>query len=536
MERPNRRSFVAAVTSTLAALALLGACAGGDGPAPGIDRGGVQSAIASGRITGFGSVIVNGIRWSTTSAQIFIDDVAASEAELALGQVVRIEGTRTGDDGVATSIRAEYLIEGPIAVIDTAAGELIVLGQRVLVDERTVFSSNIVLDSLDGLRVGDFVKISGLIGTTGTLLATYVKLDDESEAKITGYVMNLDAGLLRFEINGTAVDYSAATVIDVPGGMPAEGMLVRVIGTYDSTALVFSASRIQARSLFDDDDDDDDFEIEVEGIVTRFATAQDFDVSGLPATTTAQTRFVHGTVNDLMLGERVELEGRLGQNGVLIAAEIEFRDRSSTGSGGGSTSGDDYQCPPSPVVGATIESNVNVVGVCVLDSVTVGGRVFVQPGSELTIVNSTIANDLQSLSAVSIDISGTTVGLNVDIKETSSWLRLVNVTTPHNIQLEKNQGQIHVENFGAGQDFQLKESIGDILVSGAAGQNAQLEKNQGGAFDVDVTVGQDAQVKENQFVNSASVLLTGGDQAQCLDNNFEAYAQLFESVDGCVPL
>jgi hypothetical protein len=73
-------------------------------------------------------------------------------------------------------------------------------------------------------------------------------------------------------------------------------------------------------------------------------------------------------------------------------------------------------------------------------------------------------------------------------------------------------------------------------VSGAAGQNAQLEKNQGGAFDVDVTVGQDAQVKENQFVNSASVRLTGGDQAQCLDNNFEAYAQLFESVDGCVPL
>lgn len=104
---------------------------------------------------------------------------------------------------------------------------------------------------------------------------------------------------------------------------------------------------------------------------------------------------------------------------------------------------------------------------------------------------------------------------------------------PDNIQLEKNLGQIRIERFSAGQDFELKESAADVFVSGEAGQNAQFLKNQGGSMIVDVTVVQDAQVKENAYAGSSDVQLTGGDQAQCLDNSFEAYATGFSSVDGC---
>ena len=65
---------------------------GGD-PAPppidGIDRGGA----AIGPIDGFGSVIVNGVRFDTDNAVIVVDGAAASLSDLEVGQVVVVVGT-----------------------------------------------------------------------------------------------------------------------------------------------------------------------------------------------------------------------------------------------------------------------------------------------------------------------------------------------------------------------------------------------------------------------------------------------------------
>ena len=136
---------------------------GGGEPIVGIDRGGVT--ISQGPINGFGSVIVNGVRYSTTGATITIDDRPGTESDLRAGQVVRVEGTvdATGTAGTARSISFNDDVEGPVQSIDPAAARLVVLGQTVQVGRATSFDDSISPRSLAGLAVGDRIEVSGLV-------------------------------------------------------------------------------------------------------------------------------------------------------------------------------------------------------------------------------------------------------------------------------------------------------------------------------------------------------------------------------------
>ncbi len=61
--------------------------------------------------------------------------------------------------------------------------------------------------------------------------------------------------------------------------------------------------------------------------MTRFVSVTDFDVDGFPVTTNAQTVFDDGTSAMLAVGVRVELDGVLDANGVLVATKVDFEDR-----------------------------------------------------------------------------------------------------------------------------------------------------------------------------------------------------------------
>jgi len=67
--------------------------------------------------------------------------------------------------------------------------------------------------------------------------------------------------------------------------------------------------------------------IEVEGFVTAFTSATVFRVNGQAVTTTAQTVFENGVLNDLDQNVRLEVEGQLATNGTLVAEKISFRRR-----------------------------------------------------------------------------------------------------------------------------------------------------------------------------------------------------------------
>jgi hypothetical protein len=310
------------------ALLLVAAC-GSEEQISGIDRGGAPTpaaVIASGPITAFGSVVVNGTRYDTSNAQFIIDDAAGSEVELRIGQVVRVRGSIDGDgNAVAEVVEFDAAIEGSVESVDLAAGRLVVLGQTVQVDDGTSFDRDFSPRSLEGISAGEVVEISGFLNADGVTFATRIDRDDDGgDSEVHGFVSNLDQAAGRFGINALTVDYTQAMLEGFPGGQPENGDFVEVEGAL-AEANVLLANRIERerRGLLDDDDDDD-FEADIEGFITRFVSPEDFDVDGQRVSTDAQTSFEDGTAADLALNVKVEVEGDLGTDGVLRADEVEF--------------------------------------------------------------------------------------------------------------------------------------------------------------------------------------------------------------------
>jgi len=310
----------------VAAAILLAAC-GGSG---GYDNGatpttnGSMPVVAIGAISAFGSVYVNGVRYDTSGAMVSIDDRPGIESQLQVGDVVRISGRLNGDrrGGTAASIDCNDAVEGPVQSVDLTTGTLVVLGQTVKVDATTSFDDNIQPASLVGVPVGAVVEVSGFRDADGVIRATRIERHDPGdEFEVTGVIANHDPAAKRFAISALIVDYVTAQLDDLPGGAPADGLLVEVKGWSLDANGVLLATRVEGERGGMNADDDD--EAEIEGVITRFVSATDFDVNMQPVMTSAATRFENGTSVDLALNVRVEVEGDIS-NGVLQAEKVKF--------------------------------------------------------------------------------------------------------------------------------------------------------------------------------------------------------------------
>jgi len=311
----------------LASTLVIVSCGGGGGEqVAGIDsRGGPPSAVgvvAKGSITGFGSVIVNGLTYDTNSATFTIDGSPGTQADLAVGDVVVITGTTTsGAAPIASTVTFDDAVEGPISEIDLAAETLTVLGQLVRVDGATSFDDSIIPRSLDGLSVNDVVEVSGFFLADGSISATRIEVKAAGgELELTGTVSNAGAG--SFDINGFVVDFSGAMLENFPNGAPENGQRVEAKGNGLGGAGELIATRVEYK---DGDFGDDGDEAEVEGFITAFSSAADFEVEGIRVTANAQTVYENGSSADLALNRKVEVEGSINASGVLIAENIEFR-------------------------------------------------------------------------------------------------------------------------------------------------------------------------------------------------------------------
>lgn len=338
-------SRFARASSVFAGLVLAACGGGGGGGASGGDSGGQSAGIdgtgigsgrtvvAAGTVTGFGSVFVNGVRFETSSANFVIDGDIGTEDDLDVGDVVVVRGTFDDDSeisGTASEIVFDDLVEGPIEAgsIDLVSGVFVVLGQTVVVSADTSFDDSIQLRSLEGLSDGDVIEVSGFRGSDGTIQATRIELKlAGQEFELTGIVVNLDAAAFTFDINGISVDYSGALIEDFAGGQVGEGDLVEV----KSSGLGGNDELIATRVEFKGDDvgGEDGDRVEIEGLITRFAGTDDFDVAGFPVTATAETVFEGGIAADLGLDLKVEVEGELDAFGVLVATDVEIRRNSA---------------------------------------------------------------------------------------------------------------------------------------------------------------------------------------------------------------
>ena len=249
----------------------------------------VAAGVTSqGPITRFGSIFLDGVEYSTSSAQIRVDGESATEAQLRVGHVVTIRGTvnEDGRTGTATEVNFAQHLRGPIGPIDVSSGTFIVLGQVVRVSDSTLFDDSIVPADINGLRFGDSVQVSGYTSATGKLMASRVEPASATDSfQVKGTVKSLDSADRTFRINALIVDYSAATV----SGTLADSSTVIVKGRSISAFGALVATRVDVSSGLTAAANDRG---QLEGFISTFTSSSDFVVEGQRVTTTANTELV----------------------------------------------------------------------------------------------------------------------------------------------------------------------------------------------------------------------------------------------------
>ncbi|MGH8261869.1 MAG: DUF5666 domain-containing protein [Steroidobacteraceae bacterium] len=279
-----------------------------------------------GTITAFGSVVINGTHFDITSATLTRNGATVTQNDLAVGQIARVHGRKNMHDsnGHADHVDVDDQVVGPIASIDMTAGSFVAIGQTVTVDSATSFKRD--LAGLSALAVGDVVEVSGLVAADGHIAATRIERENgTTNFQVIGTVADLDGTAHTFKINALTVDYSTAMLNDFTSGAPADGDVVEVKGSvFDGATTKLTATRLEPADDETRDADHGD-EVEREGLITRFVSATDFDVAGKPVTTNASTTFEGGTAADLALNVRVEAEGSLDANNVLVADKIKIK-------------------------------------------------------------------------------------------------------------------------------------------------------------------------------------------------------------------
>ena len=326
MKSYHLRDFISALFSVF----LLISCgSGGGGMTAGGGIGGT-GIISSGTISAFGSIVVNGTEFDTSNAAIIVngEEIGVGDEfvqeNLDIGRVVTVEGTGNLDDISAVAVRVIYNdnVRGPVESIhdiDATTKEIVVLGQIVIINVITKLKGT----EFDTLAQNDLVEVSGLVDDTGAIRATFLEKTGEFMPGIivgvTGFIVNLDIDLKTFEINDLTVNYSLIDSGDLPEGF-ADGLLVEVEGTLDATGGEMLATSIE---LGDEIGDGNSDQIEVLGFVTDIGSAFEFTVGNQVVQFDANTLFVDGKPEDILLGAKLEAEGSL-VDGILFADEIEF--------------------------------------------------------------------------------------------------------------------------------------------------------------------------------------------------------------------
>ena len=187
-------------------VALVGvAGCGGGGGSDVVGGIGGTGKIASGTITGFGSIFVNGVEYNVDDASIEVDDSSASESDLRVGMVVTVTGTVSDSTGTASSVVYDNEVEGPVtglAGLTTGATtrSFTVMGTDVVIDATgTVFDDSSPGFAFDTIDNGDVVEVSGFFGSLGVLQATYIQR--------TG---TLDPGITEVQLKGTVTGATGA--------------------------------------------------------------------------------------------------------------------------------------------------------------------------------------------------------------------------------------------------------------------------------------------------------------------------------------
>lgn len=299
---------------------------------------GGSGRVASGSITGFGSVFVNGVKYNTDSAIFDVDGRIGTQDDLAIGMIVQVSGNINADGltGTASKIEFNEQAQGPVASLSPidASGTsrtLSVLGVNVVISSTsTVFDisgkNSLPINTpfnFDVIANNNNIEVSGFFDTSNNLIATRVELKElvfsaSSLVEIKGTITALSG--TTFTLVGITVDAASAILDDLPNGL-VNGIFIEAKGNYNSASNTLTATKVEA----EDNDFDDTGEFEIEGLVTDYINDNDFKINGISVNATNATK--EPTTLLLSNDIRIEAEGSI-INGVLIADKIKTREGS----------------------------------------------------------------------------------------------------------------------------------------------------------------------------------------------------------------
>ncbi|MHB1292202.1 MAG: DUF5666 domain-containing protein [Sulfuricella sp.] len=246
------------VFTLLAVLVLVSACGGGGGggvsssltPVAGVGSGGTGSGV----VTGFGSLIVDGMRRNDAGAAY------STEAEQGMAAAMPLTGAMLGQsaefsydaNGNITSVLMSPEIVGTVTA--AAASSITVLGTTITANTDPVLgpvTSFVGYTSLSNVQVGDRVEAHGLLKTDSQgkpyLQATLiVQRSAAVGVRLSGIVSQYNASAGSFALGNETVTLGSETIS--PAGVAlANGQLVTVWSNSVPVGSVVSASYIRIK-------------------------------------------------------------------------------------------------------------------------------------------------------------------------------------------------------------------------------------------------------------------------------------------------
>jgi Domain of unknown function (DUF5666) len=334
-----RRALAAAVAAVAFALAMV-SCGGG-----GVGSGGTGApetnfglgSYGSGTVTGFGSLVVDGIVYDDTQVPVTVEAQpnVLTSSTAKLGHFIELEFNDDSGREVIRAIHIEAAAVGRIDAVDAAEHSLTVLGQTIV--ENTSADAGPItfysgLAGLSALRVGDTVEVYGVHqwnerSDRYEIVATRIERLPAPVAvhRLSGVVQSESASgsVRRFRLGGLQITHGESSTLPA-GVLPREGDVVIVWSDRPviSGSLAASAVRVVARTLQAPGKD-----ARLAGTASRHdASGRRFDLAGV-VVRYGDAKFSGGNASAIANGVYVVVEGAYAADGALDARRVKIRKR-----------------------------------------------------------------------------------------------------------------------------------------------------------------------------------------------------------------
>lgn len=290
------------------------------------------TGITAGRITGFGSIYVNGIHYDVDNALFYRNGTQVTDqTRFAAGEFITVTGSLNSDgiNGIASQVKFDGLVKATIEAIAADGKSIQVLGQTIQIDLLTVLHG---FDQLSDLQLAKLVEVSGDRLPNGAIKATSISLLADSYQTTDGLhliaaITDLNPKQKTFQLNGVRVNYGAANGGAWNGKSLANGQVVQVKASQLPVNNLLLAEQVSLYST--QGQYPDQSRLELEGSVSAIASSSQFTLAGQTVLTNASTQFIGLRANQLTLGLTLEVEGHADAKGNLQAKRVILRDVSA---------------------------------------------------------------------------------------------------------------------------------------------------------------------------------------------------------------